>query len=48
SKADRIARLNQKRMNRMARQGEGDRHTTASITKHLVVGKRGMGKTNRR
>jgi nucleolar GTP-binding protein len=36
SKADRIARLNQKRMNRMARQGEGDRHTTASITKHLV------------
>jgi nucleolar GTP-binding protein len=48
SKAERIAKLNQKRMNRMARQGEGDRHTTASITKHLVVGKRGMGKTNRR
>jgi nucleolar GTP-binding protein len=36
SKAERIAKLNQKRMNRMARQGEGDRHTTASITKHLV------------
>jgi nucleolar GTP-binding protein len=48
TKAERIAKLNQKRMNRMARQGEGDRHTTASITKHLVVGKRGMGKTNRR
>ncbi|KFA67719.1 hypothetical protein S40285_00974 [Stachybotrys chlorohalonatus IBT 40285] len=48
TKAERIARLYQKKMNRMARQGEGDRHTTASITKHLVVGKRGMGKTNRR
>ncbi|KAK5998475.1 Nucleolar GTP-binding protein 1 [Cladobotryum mycophilum] len=48
SKAERIAKLNQKRMNRMARQGEADRHTTASITKHLVIGKRGIGKTNRR
>lgn len=36
SKAERIAKLNQKRMNRMARQGEGDRHTTASLIKHLV------------
>jgi nucleolar GTP-binding protein len=36
SKAERIAKLNQKKRNRMARQGEGDRHTTASITKHLV------------
>ena len=36
TKAERIARLYQKKMNRMARQGEGDRHTTASITKHLV------------
>ncbi|KAL6860131.1 Nucleolar GTP-binding protein 1 [Amphichorda felina] len=48
SKADRLFKLHQKKMNRMARQGEADRHTTASITKHLVVGKRGMGKTNRR
>ncbi|KAF4460470.1 nucleolar GTP-binding [Fusarium albosuccineum] len=48
SKAERIAKLNQKRMNRMARQGEADRHQSASLTKHLVVGKRGMGKTNRR
>jgi len=47
-KAERIFKLHQKKMNRMARQGEADRHTTASITKHLVVGKRGMGKTNRR
>lgn len=36
SKAERIAKLNQKRMNRMARQGEADRHTSASLTKHLV------------
>ncbi|KAF5004315.1 hypothetical protein FDECE_9187 [Fusarium decemcellulare] len=48
SKAERIAKLNQKRMNRMARQGEADRHQSASLTKHLVAGKRGMGKTNRR
>ncbi|KAK7431443.1 Nucleolar GTP-binding protein 1 [Neonectria magnoliae] len=48
TKAERITKLNQKRMNRMARQGEGDRHTTASLIKHLVAGKRGMGKTSRR
>ncbi|CAH0015537.1 unnamed protein product [Clonostachys rhizophaga] len=48
SKVDRLAKLHQKKMNRMARQGEGDRHTTASLTKHLVTGKRGMGKTQRR
>lgn len=47
-KADRIAKLHQKKRNRMARAGEGDRRETASITKHLVVGKRGIGKTNRR
>jgi hypothetical protein len=36
SKAQRIARLNQKKMNRMARQGEADRHTKASLDRHLV------------
>lgn len=36
SKAERIAKLSQKKMNRMARQGEADRHTTASLPKHLV------------
>lgn len=35
-KAERLAKLSQRRMNRMARQGEADRHTTASIAKHLV------------
>ncbi|ODH51513.1 hypothetical protein GX48_02381 [Paracoccidioides brasiliensis] len=48
SKADRIARLAQKKMNRMARQGEADRHQTASLAKHLFSGKRGIGKTQRR
>ncbi|KAK2789619.1 Nucleolar GTP-binding protein 1 [Onygenales sp. PD_12] len=47
-KADRMARLAQKKMNRMARQGEADRHTTAALPKHLFSGKRGMGKTQRR
>ncbi|KAL8885373.1 MAG: hypothetical protein Q9205_005439 [Flavoplaca limonia] len=48
SKADRLAKLGQKKMNRMARQGEADRHTTAALPKHLFSGKRGMGKTQRR
>jgi len=36
TKAERLAKLHQKKRNRMARQGEADRHQTASITKHLV------------
>jgi len=36
SKAERLAKLSQKRMNRMARQGEADRHTSSSLPKHLV------------
>jgi nucleolar GTP-binding protein len=36
SQAEKVTKLHQKKMNRMARQGEGDRHTTASIPKHLV------------
>lgn len=51
ARADRAARLTklaQRKMNRAARQGEADRHATASIAKHLVAGKRGIGKTNRR
>ncbi|KZZ90954.1 nucleolar GTP-binding protein [Ascosphaera apis ARSEF 7405] len=48
SKAERMARLSQKKMNRMARQGEADRHTTASLPKHLFSGKRGIGKTQSR
>ncbi|ANB11960.1 Nog1p [Sugiyamaella lignohabitans] len=48
SKAERLAKLDQRDRNRAARAGEGDRHTTASIPKHLFSGKRGMGKTQRR
>ena len=35
-KAERLAKLGQKKMNRMARQGEADRHQTAALPKHLV------------
>lgn len=34
--AERLAKLSQKKMNRMARQGEADRHQTGSLIKHLV------------
>lgn len=36
TRAERLQKLNQKRMNRMARQGEADRHETPSLAKHLV------------
>lgn len=43
SKAERLAKLSQKKMNRMARQGEADRHQTGSLTKHLVSTMRILG-----
>jgi nucleolar GTP-binding protein len=36
TKAERVAKLGQRKMNRMARQGEADRHIGASQPKHLV------------
>ncbi|MCJ1270067.1 Nucleolar GTP-binding protein 1 [Lobaria immixta] len=48
SKAEKLAKLGQVKMNRMARQGEADRHTSSALPKHLFSGKRGMGKTQRR
>jgi len=48
SKAERLAKLGQKKMNRMARQGEADRHQTASKNKHLLMGKRGIGSVRSR
>lgn len=36
TKAEMLARLGQKKMNRMARQGEADRHISAALPKHLV------------
>ncbi|KAM3501406.1 hypothetical protein MY10362_005570 [Beauveria mimosiformis] len=46
SKADRISKLNQRRMNRMARQGEADRFIGTAMPKYLFSGKRGIGKTD--
>ncbi|KAI0161683.1 nucleolar GTP-binding protein [Hypoxylon sp. FL1284] len=48
SKAERQAKLSQRKMNRFARQGEADRHIGASMPKHLFAGKRSMGKTSHR
>ncbi|KAI1412172.1 nucleolar GTP-binding protein [Hypoxylon sp. FL1857] len=48
TKAERQAKLSQRKMNRMARQGEADRHIGASLPKHLFAGKRTMGKTSHR
>jgi nucleolar GTP-binding protein len=36
TKAEKMAKLGQQKMNRMARQGEADRHQTGSLIKHLV------------
>lgn len=36
SKAERAQKLSQRKMNRMARQGEADRHVAAAMPKHLV------------
>ncbi|KAK4458911.1 P-loop containing nucleoside triphosphate hydrolase protein [Cladorrhinum samala] len=46
--AERAAKLSQRKMNRMARQGEADRHIGATMPKHLFSGKRTIGKTNSR
>ncbi|AEO67004.1 uncharacterized protein THITE_66333 [Thermothielavioides terrestris NRRL 8126] len=48
TKAERQAKLSQRKMNRMARQGEADRHIAATMPKHLFSGKRTIGKTSRR
>lgn len=37
SKAEKLMKLGQVKMNRMARQGEADRHTSSALPKHLVI-----------
>lgn len=37
TKAERAQKLSQRKMNRMARQGEADRHVAAAMPKHLVI-----------
>lgn len=48
SQAERLAKVQRRERNRMARQGEGDRHSTAMLPKHLFSGKRGIGTNDRR
>ena len=48
SQAERLAKIQRRERNRMARQGEGDRHSTAMLPKHLFSGKRGIGTNDRR
>lgn len=48
TKAERMAKVDQRGRNREARQGEGDRHTAVAMPKHLFSGKRTIGKTQRR
>ena len=47
-KAKRLSRLSQRQMNRMARQGEADRHVSAALPKHLLAGKSSMGTSRSR
>ncbi|GAB0489555.1 hypothetical protein MMPV_000779 [Pyropia vietnamensis] len=48
-KAEKTARAKtEKRIRRDARKGEGDRHIFDEKPKHMIVGKRGVGKTSRR
>ncbi|GAV55314.1 hypothetical protein ZYGR_0AS06380 [Zygosaccharomyces rouxii] len=48
SRAERMTKLQRRERNRHARAGESDRHTPASLPKHLFSGKRGLGKTDYR
>lgn len=48
SQAERLQKVQRRERNRAARQGEGDRHATAAIPKHLFSGKRGIGSNDRR
>ncbi|KAH3661415.1 hypothetical protein OGAPHI_006822 [Ogataea philodendri] len=48
SKAERMAKAERRERNRQARAGEADRREVAMMPKHLMSGKRGIGKTDRR
>lgn len=48
SQAERLHKVQRRDRNRAARQGEGDRHATAALPKHLFSGKRGNGTNDRR
>ena len=48
NKAIKMGDRAQRRMGKMARRGEADRHIPDLKPKHLMSGKRGIGKTDRR
>lgn len=48
NKAIRVADRHQRKRNKQARKGEGDRHIPNLRPKHLFTGIRGIGKTQRR
>ena len=48
NKAIKMGDRAQRRMGKMARRGEADRHIPDLKPKHLLSGKRGIGKTDRR
>mmetsp|Transcript_15912 Transcript_15912/g.38733 ORF Transcript_15912/g.38733 Transcript_15912/m.38733 type:complete len:677 (+) Transcript_15912:327-2357(+) len=47
-RAQKLADKGQRKMNKMAKSGEGDRVIISKMPKHLFSGKRGIGKTDRR
>merc|ERR1712002_1162840 len=47
-KAKKLAKISQRPMIRMGKAGESDRHIPTLKPKHLLTGKRGIGKTQRR
>jgi len=47
-KAKKLAKVVQRQMNLSAKKGEADRRILTSKPRHLFVGKRKLGKTNRR
>lgn len=48
AKAEKLAKVQRRERNKQARKGEGDRHQPVTLSKHLVAGKRGIGKTDYR
>ena len=47
-KAKKLEKISQRKMIRMGKAGESDRHIPTLRPKHLFTGKRGIGKTDRR
>ena len=48
TKAKKMSRKSQNKMNQFGKAGEADRHIAVKMPKHMYTGKRGIGKTDRR